>query len=335
MSLESRDYRVGLFASVGLLVLFLLILLYGEEPSWIMTTRYDLEIHVDNPSGIGEGTPAFMQGVQVGRVSEIKFRDPLLPSAGAAVIVGIDDEYPIPQGSTATIHPSFGFDKGAINIDPPTEKSEPVAAGGYILGTMKGALESIVPEEYIHDLGQAVDEISNMVDKIAVVSEDLHELLQVRTTEAVDDPSQDVSANLYTAIQRADESLKLFNQMMGEGGDLRAVAGNLRAWTEKLEPRTEALVAQADQTMRSIRDRTEELGEKMVEAVGTLSGVLDQVHKSMVAINEGDGALGKVIHDPKLYQELLDSFDLLQALMEDMRRLMVWVENESLLKLGL
>lgn len=341
---QTRDYQVGLFTFIGIIVLGVLILLYGEEPTWILTTRYDLAVLVDQPTGIGEGTPAFMQGVLVGRVSDIKFQDPKQPSEGAAVIVGIDDEYDIPQGSEATIHPSFGFDKGAINIHPPKGPSKPLDhKDSYIMGEMKGALETIVPKEYIVNLGAAVEQISNMADqigqmagKIAVVSEDLHEILQVRTKETVDDSENDVPANLYTAIQRADELIKLINQMIGEGGDFRATvadlrqaAENFRDWAAKLEGRTEQMVSRADATMESMQQRFDDVGAKVLGMLGDMSSVLDQVQIAMLAVNQGNGALGKLIHDQKLYEELVDSLDELQLLIADLRTLSVWVSTES------
>lgn len=341
---QTRDYQVGLFTFVGMIVLGVLILLYGEEPTWILTTRYDLAVLVDQPTGIGEGTPAYMQGVLVGRVSEIKFQDPKLPSEGAAVIVGIDDEYDIPQGSEATIHPSFGFDKGAINIHPPEGVSKPLDhKGSSITGAMKGALETIVPEEYITNLGAAVEQISNMADqigqmagKITVVSEDLHQILQVRTKESVDDPDSETPANLYTAIQRADELIKLINQMIGEEGefratvaDLRHAAADFRAWTAKLEGRTEQIVSRADATMESMQQRFDDVGAKVLGMLGDMSSVLDQVEIAMLAVNQGDGALGKLIHDQKLYEELIDSLDELQLMIADLRTLSVWVSTQS------
>ena len=277
MSEHARDYRVGLFTLVGIVVLGGLVLLYGEEPTWIMTTRYDLRILVDNPSGIGEGTPTFMQGVQVGRVSKIEFQNPEMPSEGAAVIVGISDEYDIPEDSTATIHPSFGFDKGAINIHPPPGTIKALPRNSSIPGEMKGALESIVPDEYITNLGDAVEQIKNMVNdvgrlagKVSVVSDDLHDLLKTRRKEDVDDPQQDISANLSTAIERIDELAKLMSQMIGEKGDLRVMTANLRQtsqdlrdWSAKLDGRTEQLVTRAD-----------EVAAKFVDTLGDMSQIL-------------------------------------------------------------
>ncbi|MHC5112412.1 MAG: MlaD family protein [Planctomycetota bacterium] len=337
MSEHARDFRVGLFTLVGIAVLGGLVLLYGEEPTWIMTTRYDLRILVDNPSGIGEGTPTFMQGVQVGRVSAIEFQNPDMPSKGAAVVVGISDEYDIPVGSEATVHPSFGFDKGAINIHPPLGTTMALPRGSSIIGVMKGALESIVPEEYITNLGEAVDQIKNMVEdvgrlagKVSVVSDDLHDLLQMRRKEDVDDPAQDLPANLSTAVERIDELAKLMSQMIGEQGDLREMTANLRQtsqdlrdWSGKLDGRTEQLVTRAD-----------ELAAKFVDTLGTMSQILDHAHVAMSAINDGDGAVGRLIHDKKLYEELVDTVSELKLMIADLRTLAVWMQTDSRLVPG-
>ena len=331
MSEYARDYQVGLFTLVGIAVLGGLVLLYGEEPTWIMTTRYDLAVLVDNPSGIGEGTPAFMQGVQGGRVEKIRFQDADVPSAGAAVIIGISDEYEIPEGSRATIHPSFGFDKGAINIHPPPGTIKALPRNSSIPGIMKGALESIVPEEYITNLGDAVEQIRKMVEdvgrlagKVSVVSDDLHDLLQMRSKEDVDDPKQDVSANLSTAIERMDELAKVMTQMMGEKGDLRAMMANLRQtsedlrdWSAKLDGRTEQMVSRAD-----------EVAAKFVDSLGTMSQILDHVHTAMSAINEGEGAIGQLIHDQRLYEELVDTVAQLKLMIADVRQTTVWFRTE-------
>ena len=45
----------------GMALLCCLVLLYGEEPTWFWNTSWRLEILVNTPRGIGEGTPTFLQ----------------------------------------------------------------------------------------------------------------------------------------------------------------------------------------------------------------------------------------------------------------------------------
>ena len=75
MADDRRELRVGMFSLIGVVLMCGLVLLYGEEPTWFWRTHWILEIRVSSPQGIGEGTPAFLQGVQVGRVRNIRLRD--------------------------------------------------------------------------------------------------------------------------------------------------------------------------------------------------------------------------------------------------------------------
>lgn len=349
MSERSRDYWVGMFVLAGLGVLGGLTLIYGENPTLLFfKTKWTLHILVDNPTGIGEGTPAFMQGVQIGRVLEIRLQNPERPSDGANVVVEVDDEYAIPRGSKAKIHARFGFDKGAIHVHPPEVLGRPLSKDGTasIKGEMVGAFEAIVPEEFIKNLVKAVEEIANVGDKVGdvlrragVVLDDVHHILEIRRKEDVDDPQQDMPANLFTAIQRADETLKLVNDLLAEKGDLRVSvadlrtsAGHIRDWTEKLDGRTERLVTKIEDTTATFERRMGDVATALVDAAGRLSKVLDEAHATLTAVNEGQGAVGKAIYDPKLYEELVDTLDQLQLLIQETRAAFVWLRTESKIK---
>ena len=294
---------------------------------------------MDNPTGIGEGTPTFMQGVQVGRVSEIRFQDADVPSAGAAVIVGISDEYVIPEGSTATIHPSFGFDKGAINIHPPLGVITALPRNSTIPGEMKGALESIVPEEYVRNLGEAVAKISDMAVSIEQTSDDLHVLLQRRPIADVDNPEKKTEANAFTMIQRTDETLRLLNQMLDgdRDGDLRAlvtnsrkISDNLVSLSRRLDERMDTTLDHVDQSLITVRERADEISKQVVATVGQLGRVLEGISTAMAAVNEGKGTIGKAIYDEKLYVELIDTIKRMQRFLDELSAVIQIIEADGL-----
>jgi DNA repair ATPase RecN len=125
------------------------------------------------------------------------------------------------------------------------------------------------------------------------------------------------------------------SQMMGEKGDLRAMTANLRQtsedlrdWSAKLDGRTEQLLTRADSTMETIQERSDEVAAKLVDALGDMSRILDHVNIAMSAINEGEGAIGKLIHDQKLYEELVDTVAALKLMIEEARQLAVWFRTE-------
>lgn len=350
-------YRVGLFTMVGLVCLGIMIMIYGEDPAWLWSTRWKLAVFVDVPRGIDEGTPTYLQGVLVGRVEAIVLRDPQRPSDGAKIIVQIEDEHSIPADSRARVHPEFGFGKGQIYIIPPLDGREALPKDGTaaIPGKMVGALESIVPEAFIQQLvaavdsigklaadmtadefsqtlTRAVDNIGDLARRMEVVTNDLHQLLELRTVEMVDDPVQEVPANFYTVVQRFDRTLKSANEILGEEGDrslrdslanVREATGDIRAWADQLDARTDRVLAGAEETLSALRAGIQDFSSSTADAMSRMSAVLEDIHRMTQTVNQGKGFLGGLIYDPKAYEALLASLQKLEAMLEDLRLLIV------------
>ena len=350
MSPQVRDYRVGIFIALGMGILGVLILLYGKEPAWFLTTRYDLRVLVESPKGIREGTPAFLQGVQVGRVEKITLQDPDEPSRGAAVILGIKNQFDIPSGWEAEINPVFGFGLGEVHVHRPKPlegapadraKIVPLPKDGSatIQGEMVGALESIVPEEYVRNLGEAVATISDMAVSIEQTSDDLHVLLQRRPVDDVDDPEKDIVANASTLIQRTDETLRLLNQMLDgdRDGDLRAlvtnsrkISDNLVSLSRRLDERMDTTLDHVDQSLITVRERADEISKQVVATVGQLGRVLEAISTVMAAVNEGKRTIGKAIYDEKLYVELIDTIKRMQRVLDELSAVIQIIEADGL-----
>lgn len=339
MDQKTRDYRVGLFVLIAFVLLGLLIVIYGEQPVWFWARKWDLNVYVENPYGVEEGTPAFLQGVQIGRVKAIELRDRRVASLGAAVIIEVDEQFDVPQSSSAQLHAKFGFDKGAIHIRPPPEREDPLPKDGSasIHGVMVGPLASVVPEEFIEQLVQAVEEIS----KVGLVADDLHELLAQRALSDVDNPQISMVANLHSFVQRLDQSFKLLNEILLEGGtsdiresiaELRTSTTHLREWSEQLEPRTQQLIEQSSSTLQALEQRTLEVASAAVDTLGRMSKLLDQTTAAMNYINTGEGTLGMMVYDEKLYEELVFSMEKLQVLLDEWTRTAISIQEEGILK---
>jgi len=341
MQNRSRDYRVGMFVFLGMVILGVLIIIYGEQPTWLWTTKWELSVLVDTPRGVEEGTPAFLQGVQVGRVNEIMLQDPKQPNLGAAVAIEIDEEFEIPTDSVAELHSKFAFDKGAVHILPPDKPHPPFKKDGSarIRGKMVGPLETLIPEEYIGDLNQAVKEIG----KFGTVADDLHDLLMITPVEIVDDPDGNAIANLHTFIQRIDQTTKLVNEIFSDGGNqnlkeaianIKTASEQLTQWTAKLEDRTDQLTSQAGSTMKTVEQKINQLAGSLTSTLGDISLLLDELQKMAVAINSGEGTAGQLVHDPKFYEELLVTLETFQQTIEEVTRLTVQLQEEGLIKLN-
>ncbi|MCG3138342.1 MAG: hypothetical protein HJJLKODD_02205 [Phycisphaerae bacterium] len=340
---RSRDYRVGMFISLAMVILAVLILLYGEEPKWFWSTKWKLEVSVKKPQGIEEGTPVFLEGVKVGRVAEIRLRNPKQPDEGAIVVVEVEEQHRIPIESTASLHPKFGFDKGAIQIVAPSRATDALPIGPpapVIQGRMVGALESIVPEEFITNMTAAVEQIGNLGGELKPVLTNLNLLLEPRTTEEVDRSAEQMVANISTLVQRMDASFKHVNTVLGDEAvqmDLKTTIATLRQTAESLkqlvnntDQRIEKLTIRADETMVNLNDQVTQVARKLADTLDNMSGVLSELDTMASAVNQGQGLLGKIIHDPKMYEELLTSIDELEQLLIELRKLAASIQTDGL-----
>ena len=67
---------------LGLGALGWLMTAFGEMPAWVVGGEYEILMSVKGPSGIGDGAPIYLNGVQVGRVKELRFKNIKFPDAG-------------------------------------------------------------------------------------------------------------------------------------------------------------------------------------------------------------------------------------------------------------
>jgi ABC-type transporter Mla subunit MlaD len=98
---------------------------------------------------------------------------------------------------------------------------------------------------------------------------------------------------------------------------------------KKMISSIESAFAQADATMQSIQQLSDETaekvqvaGDKILVAAEQLEGVLSESRQILEAIESGEGTAGKMINDGRLYEDLLESSQELRMLLEQLKE---WV----------
>ena len=98
----SRNLLVGLFVVASFAVLGLLMVWFGETPVWLGRAEWTLRIvGVSDLSGIEEGSPVTLSGVQIGRVKVIEFEDSQRPDHGVRIVTRLNRDFSVPQGASA------------------------------------------------------------------------------------------------------------------------------------------------------------------------------------------------------------------------------------------
>lgn len=117
----------------------------------------------------------------------------------------------------------------------------------------------------------------------------------------------DILANLVDASARATKALEAWEAMGKQG---QALTGDARK-----------AIQTATDTLAGAGKNVDRITTKLVETSGELSKLLATLNRIALQIESGKGTAGKLVGDPKLYSNLLDSTRQLTLLVKDLRDL--------------
>ena len=331
------------------------MIMFGEAPSWLGGAEYELKISVKDIAGIDDGTPVYLNGIKIGRVTELTFVNDQAPEKGVVVLAKIKKQFAVPTGSRAElVAPALGLGRGRVNIFAEGGGMKPVEPGGVIHGNMVNALQDIIPETMLGSLESTTIKIGDFAEKLTPVATDLHEILKITPLAKVDSSAggpQPVQPNMYTVVQRLDRVLKNLDDIFGDPelkDGLRGAIDNViamstdgKATFQDLRDTSANLKVDASR----IADKLEHSIDNMTEKVDTIADaampILDSTAKAatnMEAITndlrQGKGTLGKLLTDPRLYEVLVLSIERATDLFDSARRLFYRFEKTGRVGIG-
>ena len=354
MTDRNRNALIGLFVFAGLAALGVLIILFGEARGWIGAS-YTIQAHFDRVQNVRQGASVGIAGVQAGQVGDIKLVDPQDPGKGAYVALEIEKKFTVLRGSNAIVESSL-MGQGTITIMPPRGYTEPLPTDGTgtIEGLIQNPLESIIDPSVIATLEKSAEQIGTLAQALTPAANAITDLLERRSISEVDSPeaaAKGVTANLSTAIERLHSVLKHFDTVLGDpatqsnvklavdniraaSDDARSALGNLRQFSVDLQAiggQAKQVVGNVDATVSIARQRIDELGQKLTANTDQLSKLLDSLNAAGQDMAEGKGALGMMLRDPKLYDEILLTVQRLGGAANEMQVLIKQWQREGLL----
>lgn len=319
---------VGLFVLGGLACLGALIVMFGQTRG-LFGKRYIVTAKFDRVAGVRAGTDVTLSGVWVGSVVDIQMVDRQQPSKGVRVQLDIAPEYSIPADSQAVVEtPLMG--QATINIVPPAQTTELLAQDGKgeITGVIKGPLESVIDPAFMDAIEQTTRQIGMLAEAMRPMSKAIQDLLEQRTIAQVEQStgtSKEITANLYTAVERLHRVLKHFDTVLGDPAtqsnvkdtlanfkaaseDAKVAVANFKAFSDEAQKTiasARVVMTKVDSTVDVTRGYIDELGRKLVNNTDQLSRFLDYMNVAGQNVAEGQGTIGMLLRDPKFYDELM------------------------------
>ncbi|MEI6456505.1 MAG: MlaD family protein [bacterium] len=299
-----KEVKVGIIFVIATAVLIWgLMYLKGLE----LFKRHQTFIAVyDHVNGLVAANPISIKGLKVGQVKKLYF-DPRNP-AKIIVELYIDGDYPIPKNSYARIFSSdlLGGKEVEINLGD----TNVLARSG---DTLKSITEATLGEEVNRQLLPLKKKAENLISSIDTVATIVQEVLNKNTRN-----------NLVQAIEHVKEALQNLahttynidtlvstqrNHLAAIITNVESISANLRQNNDKI---TNILTNLSDVSDSLAKARIPYTLSMVNTAIGSLTTALQK-------INQGQGTVGLLLNDDKLYRELEKAARDLNLLIEDIK----------------
>jgi phospholipid/cholesterol/gamma-HCH transport system substrate-binding protein len=322
MNDRMMQFRVGVVVLATAIIAGILIVLFGDLPSLVQAT-YPLKMSFADARGVSNGTPVRKNGILVGRVADVELDE----KGGVSVVADIDSYVPIYRDEQPRIATTLLGDAEIQlvpgRVVPPRQRISPeeVLVGAVsrdpfeVFATLEPKLGSAL--ESLTQASESVTKLSANLDRLLLGEDDTFAKMVAKTEKALDAFSLAMD-NINDVMGDANARANLKETLNG----LPAVMNDLRTTVQGIG----TTVDTADRNLRNLEGLTRPLGERgegMVAQVDKTIGRLDEVLQQATfftrALNESEGTLGKLVRDPKVYDDLAQAAANVNNLTRELR----------------
>ncbi len=262
----------------------------------------------DNISGLVQANPVNMKGFKVGIVKNIE----VLPDTSGSIVVTFtvtEENVSVPKNSIARIG-SSGF-LGTMEIQLLKGNSTVMAEDGDTLRSdVAEDLKSVVDKQ-IAPLKKKAEALLSSLDSVMVVIQAIFN----------EDAREDLS-NSFESIKNAiatfeKTSLRLDTLVASEKTKLSIIFTKVQMITTTIADNN----AKLSNAMNNISNITDSIAKSnLMSTINNTNKTLASVSSVMEKINTGQGSIGLLVNDKRLYSQLDSSSASLNALMVDMKK---------------
>jgi phospholipid/cholesterol/gamma-HCH transport system substrate-binding protein len=294
----SNETKVGILATVAITVLILgYSFLRGTDLFMRESEFYAVYPNID---GLTESKPVLVNGFKIGRVSKLT----LAPNGHIIAEFQINPDYKIPKNTTARLESSDLLGGKAIVFELGNSKT--FAADGDTLTAFiqEGFMDQVKP------IQKKADQIASRLDSIL---ESVNNTLNPKFQKNFDRSFASI-ANTLENLERT--SKKVDGLMDSETAKISGILSNLQSISTNFKNNNQkisTIVANFEQ----ISDQTAKanIGQTLINANQAVKDLQQVISK----INAGEGSIGLLINDKKLYDNLAQSAENLDKLMIDLK----------------
>lgn len=351
MKESTRNLWVGVFVVFSLGALGVLMIWFGEAPSWLRSSEWTLRItDVRDLQGVGEGSVVNLNGVEIGRVKALEFAQPDRPDQGVVILAGIKRKYTVPRGATASVYGAMlGFGGGRIEIvvEPGQDLVPLPEDDAEITGVMRSVVGDLISADLVNSVERSITNFGNFTHEWTPVGSNLSKMLEQRTVDDVDRPGADaqgLSPNLSTVVERFDDLMAHLNVVLGDTnvqGDVKSVVSDLRLTAENFRELVTLWTAETRRLADNLNEGIDGTEGNLNESFRRLNGILENLDdvtgdltKLSAQLAEGHGTIGLLARDPRLYEAAVLSLERFSEVMLNLQVITGKVKEDGYIVIG-
>jgi len=300
----SREIKVGFVFVVAIAIMIWgLMYLKGLE---IFKSKRTFYAQYDYVNGLVAANPVSIKGMKVGQVKTLYFSK---KDRGKIVVeLIVENDYPIPRNSLAKIV-STGL-IGSKEIEIELGDSKEMLENG---DTLKALTEATLGEEVNRQLLPLKKKAENLISSIDTVATIVQALLNKNTRD-----------NLFEAIEHVKEALQnlahttynIDTLVDTQRKHLASIISNVESISTNLHQNNDKI----KNILTNFSNISDSLAKANIPAIfNNVNRTISDLDLAIGKINRGEGTVGLLLNDEKLYDEVTKAAKELNLLLEDIK----------------
>lgn len=304
----SKEFKVGLLVVLGLLLLFVGVNFLKGGSLFVKNREY--YVNFGNSAGLQVSNEVQLNGLKIGQVISVELH-PLYADTILVKFSVDNEELQVPVGSQVELISSDILGTKALALSLDTRFKAEIAyyqTGDTLKGTIAQSLEEQINEQIL-PLKKKTEDLIKSVDAIIVsvgtfwdtsaaytIDESLYEVRDAIGTFA------ELADNLSILVKKETDMVDKILHDVGE------VTNNLASKSAEISRTIDNITA--------ITDTLKDSGLKSV--ITETRNTLTELNGVLTKVNNGEGSLGLLLHSDSLHNELVETNQSIQNLLDDM-----------------
>jgi len=294
----NKEFKIGLFAIASIIALvFGVNYLKGIN---ILNDNWDFYAIYENIGGLQVGSPVLVNGYKVGMVSNIDLLTE--QNQNLLVTISLDKEFDIVTNTVCKIvNQDLMGTKGIALVLGDTD--DLVRNGDTLISGIEGSLQDEVNAQIL-PLKNKAEELIGSIDSVMMI-----------VTAVL---NKDTRENLRNSLSSLDKTFELMSQTMAKVDSMvdlnderiAKVVKNLESISSNLES--------SNGEIKNILTNFSSLSDSLAKA--DIATVLQNVSDITTKINDGEGSIGLLLKDDKIYVNFEKSTRELASLLQDIKK---------------